>query len=157
MVDAEGDRRVLTAPGLVQLAPGEHRVQVLAEDRAGNLAVRERNFPAYVHEWLAPLEADGSLVSNVGRTIPVRFVVQKTNGTFAADASVVVELIDAAGTVVSGPLGFGPDPASAVIIQGEVYHANLRTEGLLPGRYVIRARFSSPQLLGQLMVSLSLR
>jgi hypothetical protein len=35
---------MLTVPGLVELHAGEYKVTVYAEDRAGNLALRTRNF-----------------------------------------------------------------------------------------------------------------
>lgn len=149
----------LATPGTVEVAAGQHHLDVFAGDRAGNLAARQRAFTAYAYEWLPPLVAGAGQGPNftAGRTIPVRFVVRRADGTAVVDESVVVDLTDADGRPVVAPLTLSGTPAGGVVVQNGTYHADLGTKGLAPGAYVVRARFGSAQLTGELQLAVTLQ
>lgn len=94
---------------------------------------------------------------NAGRTIPVRFVVRRADGTAVVDESIVVDLTDTDGRSVVAPLTLSGTPAGGVVVQNGTYHADLRTAGLATGAYVVRARFGSPQLTGELRLPITLQ
>jgi pimeloyl-ACP methyl ester carboxylesterase len=155
-LDAGGTPQILRVPQTVTVAPGQHTLDVFAEDRAGNATSRQRTFTADAFTWLPPLEP--GFTGQAGRTIPVKFTVNTPAGAFVRDESVVLDLVDAQkGVVVAGPLRFGDTPASGVVIRDGIYHGNLRTEGVAPGAYILRVRFQSPQLIGEMDLPVSLK
>jgi len=71
---------------------------------------------------------------------------------------VPVALLDDVGRVAAGPLVASRTPASGVVFENAVgYHGNLSTKGLTPGSYMLRVRFDSPSLIGDLLLGLDLR
>jgi hypothetical protein len=158
-VDLNGSRQLLTAPTTIQLPAGQHTLDAYAEDQLGNSTTAHRDFTADAFAWQPPLSS-GPFSGSVGRTIPVKFNVTTPGGVFVTDSSVIVDLLNAGGTVVAGPMTFAQTPDAGVAVvtgsNGSIYQANLRTSGLAPGTYVLRARFNSANLLGQLTLSIQL-
>ena len=64
-------------------------------------------------------------------------------GNFVTDPSVTIELADADGNVVVGPIGLGNNPATGIVIQGGKYHYNLQTKGLPAGLYTLRVYYNA--------------
>ncbi len=141
----------------VQLTPGAHQLQVFSEDRAGNVSERHSVIVADGYTWLTPIDSDGAIAGRAGRTIPVKFSVTTATGASVRDTSVLVDVLDRTGRVVSGPVSVANDPADGVVIQGDIYHANVSTAGLSPGSYSLRVHFGSPTLVGQFMATVILR
>jgi Tol biopolymer transport system component len=99
----------------------------------------------YTYEWLDPI-ADMFVV---GRNLPVKFTVRAPDGSFVLDQSVVVDVIDASGTVVVRPYVFGDQPSRSVMVSGDTYHVNVDTRDLAAAMYWLRVTFSSPTLTGE--------
>lgn len=158
-VDLIGSRQLLTAPATLQLPAGQHTIDAYAEDMIGNATTTHRDFVADAFAWQPPLGAAG-FGGNAGRTLPVKFTITTPGGIFVNDSSVAVDLLDANGTIVAGPMTYAPTPDAGVAVltdgSGSTYQANLRTSGLPPGTYSVRVRFSSASLLGQLTLSIQL-
>lgn len=150
-------QRTLPSPQAIEVSPGTHTLELFAENREGLLSTTRRDFTAFRYTWLQPTIGASGLVENAGRTLPVRFTVVRGDGTFVTDSSVAVELVDGQGNVVVGPFTLGTTPDAGIVVQNDAYHVNLRTKGAAPGRYRIRARFDSAQLLGMLELPLTLR
>ncbi|MBI2773448.1 MAG: hypothetical protein HYX56_03015 [Chloroflexi bacterium] len=136
-----------------------HLLDVFAEDRAGNLTTRQRAFDAYAYQWLPPLVAGNGRATTLsaGRTIPVRFAVRRADGSPVRDESVTVDLTDATGRPVVAPLTMGTTPAKGVVFRDGVYQADLGTKGVAPGAYLLRVRFDSSRLVGQLALGITLQ
>jgi hypothetical protein len=84
----------------------------------------------YQLQWLQPISNDNPYTGQVGRTIPIQFTLVDMEGNFVADPGVTIELVDANGNVVVGPIGLGNNPATGIVIQNAKYHYNLQTKGL---------------------------
>jgi hypothetical protein len=147
-------RSALIRPATVTLPAGRHTVDVWAEDRVANLATAHRDFVADGFAWQPPLGPGFS--GTAGLPIPVRFTVATPEGAFAGDQSVLVDLVDASGQPVTPAIAFGADPARNVAIQDNQYRANLPTNGVVPGAYSVRVRFSSPSLTGTTLLRVNL-
>ncbi len=131
--------------------------QVTERDVVGEPDVRSAYTAAsFGAQGAAQVQAKEAVVQ-AGRTIPVRFRVVRADGTLVVDQSVRVDLVDAGGATVAGPQLFATTPDSGVVVQGDVYHANLSTRGVAPGHYTLRASFASPTLVGSLELPLTLR
>lgn len=155
VVDKGAGQTLLTQPGIVStLSAGPHTLDVWAEDRVENTNTAHRDFTADSYSWQPPLRT--GFQANIGQAIPVKFSVATAAGTFVADASVLVDLLDSAGKVVTGPVGYSQSPAQGVTIQDGKYHVDLSTDGLAPGTYTVRVRFNSPTLVGTLSLPISL-
>jgi pimeloyl-ACP methyl ester carboxylesterase len=147
----------LDAPGPIALSPGTHTIEVFAEDWAGNAATTAVTLNTFTHQFLQPL-ANGRQEGEAGRTLPVRFVLDRPDGTPIEDASVTVALLDGTGQVVAGPLHFSTTPHDGVVYRDATgYHGNLPTTGVSAGRYLLRVRFNSPTLIGDLLLGVDLR
>ncbi len=158
MVDrtGSGGGTRLDVPGPVALSPGTHIIEVFAEDRAGNAAVRAVTLTADAYQFLQPL-LNGRQQAEGGRTLPIRFVLNRPDGTPVEDTSVTVTLLDGAGTVVAGPLLFSATPHDGVVYRDATgYHGDLSTTGVSAGSYVLRVRFDSPTLIGDLLLGVDL-
>jgi Tol biopolymer transport system component/pimeloyl-ACP methyl ester carboxylesterase len=158
MVDRtiSGGGTMLDVPGPVALSPGTHIIEVFAEDRAGNAAVRAATLTTYAYQFLQPL-VNGRQQAAGGRTLPVRFVLNRPDGTPVEDTSVTVTLLDGAGTVVAGPLLFSTTPHDGVVYRDTTgYHGDLSAAGVSAGSYVLRVRFDSPTLIGDLLLGVDL-
>jgi hypothetical protein len=83
--------------------------------------------------------------------------VRDAGGAAVLDDTVTVDLADVNGRAVTSPSTIGGSPADAVRIQNGIYHANIRTDGLPPAEYVLRARFGSVHVLGELRRTIVLR
>ena len=103
------------------------------------------NVGGYSYEWLDPL-GDTFVV---GRNLPVKFTVQGPDGAFVLDRTVVVDVVDANGNVMSGPYTFGDQPSRSVTWSNDSYHVNVDTRSLAPDMYWLRVTFSSSTLSGQ--------
>jgi hypothetical protein len=103
----------------------------------------------YTYQWLDPV---GSSFT-VGRNLPVKFTVRGPDGSFVLDRTVTVDVVDASGTVVSGPYVFGDQPTRSVTVSNETYHVNVDARDLSAGMYTLRVRFSSPALTGEFSLS----
>jgi pimeloyl-ACP methyl ester carboxylesterase len=147
-------RSALIRPATVTLPAGRHTVDVWAEDRVANLATAHRDFVADGFAWQPPLAPGFS--GTAGLPIPVRFTVATPEGAFAGDQSVLVDLVDSSGQPVTPAIAFGADPARNVAIQDNQYRANLPTNGVVPGAYSVRVRFSSPSLTGTTLLRVNL-
>jgi hypothetical protein len=132
-------RIVLNQPGSVTLAPGSHILDVYAEDKAGNSATAHRDFTVDAFKWRHAGGGEDDNASGAGSAIHVQFVVTNPDGRFVADPTVVVDLLDAHGSVVA---------TGSVEIQDHEYRATIQTRGLAPGSYLVRARFNSSLLVG---------
>jgi hypothetical protein len=155
VVDKGAGQIVLTQPGTVSnLSAGAHTLDVWAEDRVENTATAHLDFSADSYSWQPPLRV--GFQGTIGQAIPVKFSVATAAGAFVADRSVLVDIVDSAGRQVIGPLAYGQSPADSVVIQGDQYHVDLRTDGLAPGSYAIRVRFNSPTLIGTLSLPIRL-
>ena len=133
---------------------GTYTVVVTVSDSNGgtgtdrlSVAVRNDTFT-----WLSPTPTS----ANPGRTVPVHFTVTAPDGSFVLDQSVRVELLDANGTVVAGPLLWSSTPSSGVTVSDGVYLANLDTSKDAAADYTLRVSFSSPTLTGSFTRTLSL-
>jgi hypothetical protein len=157
VVDAGGNQQVFNTPSSVSLAPGQHTVDVYAEDQGGNAVHQQLALEADAYQWLSPLSSDGSSEGKAGRTIPVQFQVMTADGQFVSDSSVLVDILDGQGNVAVPAVQFSHSPAQGVVIQGAKYHANLSTTGLAPGQYLIRVQFNSGKLTGSFMVPITLK
>lgn len=158
MVDrmSSGGGTRLDAPGPLALSPGTHTIEVFAEDRAGNAATRVVTLTADAYQFLQPL-LNGRQQGQGGRTLPVRFVLNLPDGTPVEDASVTVTLLDGVGTVVAGPLLFSTTPHDGVVYRDTTgYHGDLSTAGVSAGSYLLRVRFDSPTLVGDLLLGVDL-
>jgi len=72
------------------------------------------------------------------------------------DASVTVTLLDGSGTVVAGLL-FSTTPHDGVVYRDTTgYHGDLSTAGVSAGSYLLRVRFDSPTLIGDLLLGVDL-
>ena len=97
----------------------------------------------YQFEWLQPVSNGSPYQSQIGRTIPIQFTLADMEGNFVTDPSVTIELADADGNVVVGPIGLGNNPATGIVIQGGKYHYNLQTKGLSAGLYTLRVYYNA--------------
>ena len=97
----------------------------------------------YQFEWLQPVSNGSPYQSQIGRTIPIQFTLADMQGNFVTDPSVTIELADADGNVVVGPIGLGNNPATGIVIQGGKYHYNLQTKGLSAGLYTLRVYYNA--------------
>ena len=158
VIDRTGAARIVPSPAPVALAAGPHIIDVIAEDRAGNVGLKTTRTTTYGFQWLVPLTANGRYRDAAGRTIPVRFMVQRADGTLVDDASVAISLLDESENTVVGPLVFGNTPAGGVVFhETSGYHSNLSTAGVVAGRYLLRARFNSATLVGDLTLGIDLQ
>ena len=128
-------------------AAGRYTVIVAVTDSNGgstraNMLV---NVGGYSYEWFDPL-GDTFVV---GRNLPVKFTVQGPDGAFVLDRTVVVDVVDANGNLMSGPYTFGDQPSRSVTWSNDSYHVNVDTRSLAPGMYWLRVTFSSSTLSGQ--------
>jgi hypothetical protein len=73
----------------------------------------------------------------------VQFTLTDFEGNFAVDRVVTLRLVDAADTVVAGPVGLAQTPSAGIVIQGHKYHYNLQTKGLPRGTYTLVASYNS--------------
>jgi pimeloyl-ACP methyl ester carboxylesterase len=151
----QSNQITLKQPRSVQVSVGNHTLDVGAEDRVENFGKTHATFQADGYSWLPPLQQGFS--GNVGQTIPVKFTVTTPGGAFVVDQSVILDLVDSSGNVVSKSMSYGTDPAQSVTITGNQYHGNLSTMGISPGSYVIRVRFSSSSLVGTLTLPITLK
>ena len=97
----------------------------------------------YQFEWLQPVSNGSPYQSQIGRTIPIQFTLADMGGNFVTDPSVTIELADANGNVVVGPIGLGDNPATGIFIQNGKYHYNLQTKGLPAGLYTLRVYYNA--------------
>ena len=97
----------------------------------------------YQLQWLQPISNESPYPSQIGRTIPIQFTLADMQGNFVADPSVTIELADADGNVVVGPVGLSNNPATGIVIQGGKYHFNLQTKGLSAGQYTLRVYYNA--------------
>ena len=64
---------------------------------------------------------------------------------------------DGAGTVVAGPLLFSTRPHDGVVYRDATgYHGDLSAAGVSAGSYLLRVRFDSPTLIGDLLLGVDL-
>ncbi|MGB8980581.1 MAG: hypothetical protein WCC12_01780 [Anaerolineales bacterium] len=139
----------VTNGAVIPLTPGSHTLTVLAEDRLGNASQEKVSFSVYALEWLSPISNSEPYSAKAGSTIPIKFSVHDLNGVFIHDESVQLSLLDASGDAVAGPFVYADNPTQGVAILGTAqYHYNLRTKGLVPGRYTIQVTFNSQQMSG---------
>ncbi len=99
----------------------------------------------YTYTWLEPSADSTSLF---GRLLPVRFTVQRPDGSFVLDKSVRVEVRDLNGKVVAGPYLYGSSPSKNVVDNGHEYLVTVDTRSLPAGTYELRVSFASPDLTG---------
>jgi hypothetical protein len=129
---------------------------VFAEDRAGNAATSAVTLTTFAYQFIQPL-VNGRQQGAAGRTLPVRFILNRPDGTLVEDASVTVTLLDGSGTVVAGPLLFSTTPHDGVVYRDTTgYHGDLSTAGVSAGSYLLRVRFDSPTLIGELLLGVDL-
>lgn len=133
-------------------AAGLYNVAVsVADGRTGgvttaNLAVNVRGFS---FDWQDPVAGGFT----VGRNLPVKFTVHGPDGAFVLDPTVQVDVLDGTGAVVAGPFVLGDQPSRSVMVSGDSYHVNVDTRNLAAGAYLLRARFSSPVLTGEVTLA----
>jgi pimeloyl-ACP methyl ester carboxylesterase len=128
-------------PGTFTVAAGTHTLDIYAEDALGNSATAHVDFTADSFGWNLPMSAGGITVRGNNTTVPVKFSVTTPGGGFVNDASCVVAVVDASGTVVlSQPC--------AVDLNAPFYQANVDTGSLAAGSYSVRVSFDSPTLTG---------
>jgi len=97
----------------------------------------------YQFQWQQPVSNGSPYPSQIGRTIPIQFTLADMGGNFVTDPSVTIELADANGNVVVGPIGLGDNPATGIFIQNGKYHYNLQTKGLPAGLYTLRVYYNA--------------
>jgi hypothetical protein len=126
---------------------GTYTVAVTVSDSNGGstTATMVVGVGGYSYEWLDPVGT--SFV--VGRNLPAKFRVLGPDGSPVLDQSVRVDVIDASGTVLTGPYLFGDQPSRSVMWSSDSYHVNVDTRDLAPGMYWLRVSFSSPTLTGE--------
>jgi hypothetical protein len=107
---------------------------------SGTLTVNVRK---YSFQWHEPVETSFT----VGRLLPVKFSVLRADGTPVFDSSVRVDVLDAAGTVLTG-YTYTANPTGSVSWNSSMYRVNVDTRGFAPGTYTLRVSFSSPTLTG---------
>jgi pimeloyl-ACP methyl ester carboxylesterase len=141
VIDAGGaSPQRIDQPGFVTVTAGSHTLDIYAEDALGNSTVSHLDFVADSFDWKPPMSSDGITVHG-NRTLPVKFSVTNSSGALVNDASCVVAVVDAGGTVVMSQ-------ACAVDGNSSSYHVNLETGSLVVGSYSIRVSFNSPTLTG---------
>jgi hypothetical protein len=159
----DGRTTVYATGSVIPVAAGHHRLDVWAEDAAGNSSRASVSFDADSYTWIAPLLPGGAMIENAGRTFPIKFNVRRSDGTFVDDRSATLTLVNGAGRTVVGPLRVAASPDDGIAIEvdsltGTVqYHGNVKTKGLAPGSYKVVVTFDSPTLVGEFGIALSLR
>ena len=128
----------------LQQAIADERAHRPLESMAGmNMDQAWAYLNGYQLQWLQPISNGNPYPSQVGRTIPIQFTLTDLQGNFVTDQSVTIELVDADGNVVVGPIGLGNNPATGIVIQNEKYHYNLQTKGLSAGLYTLRVYYNA--------------
>ncbi|MDO9300341.1 MAG: PxKF domain-containing protein [Anaerolineales bacterium] len=97
----------------------------------------------YQLEWLPPISNSNPYSAQQGSTIPVKFTITDFNGNFVTDESVALQVLDANGSVVVGPIPVSNNPNNGIKIQGSQYHYNLKTKDLPAGSYTLRVTYNS--------------
>lgn len=118
-------------------------VNVTDSDGASGSATLAVTVRKYTFRWHEPVESSFT----VGRLMPVRFSVLRSDGAPLFDPSVRVEVLDASGAVLTS-YGYSSNPSGSVTWNGSDYHVNVDTRDLAPGDYTLRVSFSSPTLTG---------
>jgi len=163
LLDGQGDTVTITAEQVKQAeafldalsAAGSPELrQAIAEERARRPLEQTVGMTfdeawAYLNgysltwTWLPPVSVTDPYTAQVGSTIPVQFTLTDLEGNFVADDSVTLQLLDADGNVVAGPVGLADNPSRGIVIRGHKYHYNLQTKGLPPGTYTLAASYNS--------------
>jgi hypothetical protein len=135
--------------GLVVLSAGTHTIEFVAQDRAGLAASASRTVMALRLDWVEPL-GSGAFEGNAGRSIPVKFTIRAADGTAFTRQIATLEIRDATGRTVVGPIGSGTNPSNGIAIVGDdMYHAGVPTTGLAPGTYELVVRFDASDVTGE--------
>jgi hypothetical protein len=163
LLDGHGDTVTITADQVTQAqafldalsAAGSPALQqAIAEERARRPLVQMvgmtfdeawtyLNGYTLTWTWLPPVSVTDPYTAQVGSTIPVQFTLTDLEGSFVTDESVTLQLLDADGNVVVGPIGLAESPSRGIVIRGHKYHYNLRTKGLPPGTYTLAVSYNS--------------
>ncbi|OLC11167.1 MAG: hypothetical protein AUH39_00170 [Chloroflexi bacterium 13_1_40CM_67_9] len=147
--------RSVDHPEVVELSSGTHVVQFNAENGAGSASGETRTINVMPVSILEPTGT--GLAAQAGRTIPVKFTVSGPSGAFTEPIA-TVEIRNATGALILGPIGPAANPADGLAITGrDTYHANISTTGLAPGSYELVIRFSSSTVTGEVRRPLVLR
>jgi pimeloyl-ACP methyl ester carboxylesterase len=149
--------RTLDRPELVTLNAGSHVIEFIAENGAGDASAAVRTITALGLTWVEPV-GSSSLEVAAGRTLPVKFRVTDTAGTSLSQPIASIEIRDANGAVVIGPIPPASTPSNGVAMTGEdTFHANVSTERLARGTYELVVLFSSSTVTGEVHLSLTVR
>src|SRR5439155_1062254 len=104
-------------------------------DGAGLASFETRTVTGLGLEWTEPL-GSGGFEGNAGRSIPVKFTIRAADGTPFVRQIATLEIRDATGRTVVGPIGSGTNPSNGIAVVGnDMYHAGVPTTGLAPGTY----------------------
>ena len=141
---------------LVEFTAGTHSVEFVAEDGAGLASFETRTVTALGLEWTEPL-GSGGFEGNAGRSIPVKFTIRAADGTPFVRQIATLEIRDATGRTVVGPIGSGTNPSNGIAVVGnDMYHAGVPTTGLAPGTYELVLRFDASDVTGEVHRTLTL-
>src|SRR5260370_41292693 len=112
-----------------------------AEDALVNSSTSHIGFTVDSNEWMPPASASGITVHGNNATVPLKFSVTTAAGNFVNDASCMVAVIDATGTVVL---------SQPCVVDGATsfYHVNVDTGSRADGTYSVRVSFNSGTLTG---------
>jgi len=139
---------------LVTLPAGFHSLTVMAQDRAGNAARQDIAFAVNDFAWLAPLGNKDEFTS----VLPVAFQITRPDGSKLADASVMVQLIDSRGDVVTGPYYSAKNSNNGVaLLPNGDYRLIMSTKRVSVGSYTIDVIFSSGENSGRVKKEVLLR
>jgi hypothetical protein len=108
-----------------------------------NMVAAWSHVNGYSLEWLPPISNSNPYRANQGSAIPVKFAVTDFEGNFVIDNSVILKVLDSNGNTVIGPIQAGDNPNSAIKIQGNQYHHNLKTKNLPNGFYTLQIFYNS--------------
>lgn len=92
-------------------------------------------------EWKPPLSNADPYEAKAGSTIPVKFSLADTEEEFVEDETVALQLVDADGNIVLGPVTIADKPKDGIVIQGKQYHFDVETKNLSAETYTLQISY----------------
>jgi len=161
LVDGNGDTVTVTAEQvqglqsfidtLVQYGDAELQSVILSEleshllENMVGITLSEAwsQINGYEFEWLPPIGNLNPYSAQQKSTIPVKFTITDFDGSFVVDESVTLQVLNANGNVVVGPIPVSNNPNNGIKIQASQYHYNLKTKDLPADSYTLQITYNS--------------